>query len=471
MLALFFSFLTVFALVKPSSTAPAEKKSIWSISLARSPAPPPEEGPAATASTFGDPSKLKYEVVGIVCAYLFWIALTAVALLVVGRRFRRRQQSSDQTLGMETIKPTGRITLREIEAGPKSPLSQGQFSPGILSPKSPGKMASIRSWAKGHKGKTSEASFSTMNSRIDERVLEHDKARNMDDMAKLYAAVMAHDEEKSVTQGHSSSGSSPIIDDHTPATPRTPRTPRSPQYPPQMAHPAYVPPMPQYYPESQYEPMPPPPIPESDESSLLDGQTPRKTKNSAMSIISSTTSRLGSSQSNKVRPAPITVRGQPISKPLGSADLRQSTFSNSQASLPSVYSPGPPPPTPGKAPVQVEEIEMHGRPQLTSLASDDSVNKQVKTLPFRQFYQDSLKSAPPTKTTFLDRRVSNMNGPKTGVPKTPYSPYCPTTPMTPITPRRLLNKEEIKKNKKQYALKVVKENDLVQSDNDMWGTD
>jgi len=43
--------------------------------------------------------------------------------------------------------------------------------------------------------------------------------------------------------------------------------------------------------------------------------------------------------------------------------------------------------------------------------------------------------------------------------------------MTPITPRRLLNKDEIKKQKKQNALKVVKENDLVQSDTDMWGTD
>lgn len=118
---------------------------------------------------------------------------------------------------------------------------------------------------------------------------------------------------------------------------------------------------------------------------------------------------------------------------------------------------------------------MHGRPQLTpiGIGSDDSSagNISTKVLPFRQFYQDTMKSAPPTKTTFLDRRVSVMNGPKTGVPRTPYSPYCPSTPMTPVTPRRLLGKEELKKNKKAYALKVVKENEMVQSDNDMWGTD
>jgi len=118
---------------------------------------------------------------------------------------------------------------------------------------------------------------------------------------------------------------------------------------------------------------------------------------------------------------------------------------------------------------------MHGRPQLTStgIGGDgmSTGNTSTKTLPFRHFYQDTMKSAPPTKTTFLDRRASAMNGAKTGVPKTPYSPYCPTTPMTPVTPRRLLGKEELKKNKKAYALKVVKENEMVQSDTDMWGTD
>ncbi|KAK5087131.1 hypothetical protein LTR05_004302 [Lithohypha guttulata] len=469
MLTIASSLFTVFLLVDFSSAAPTEKKSIWTISIFRDPAPSPEEGPPASANALRDPSKLKYEIVGIVCAYLFWLTLTAIGLVIVGARYRRRQQQSDRTLKMESImKPTGRVTLREIEAGPKSPL-------GPLSPKSPGKMMSIKSWARSHRGQPSEVSLSTLNSRIDDRVVEADRARNMDDMAKLYAAVMVHDQERKSNRGHSSSDSSPVLEDNlppTPRTPRTPRSPRSPQYPPQMAHPAYIPPVPEVYPQEYYEPMPHPPIAESDESSLLDNPTQ---KSKAMSITSMT-SRIGSSHSNKKersRPSAITVGGRVISKPLGSADLRQSAWNGSQASLqPSVYSPGPPPPTPGRV-QKVEEIEMHGRAQPTGITSTDTVNtvnSNAKVLPFRQFYGESMKSAPPTKTTFVDRRQSVMNGPKTGVPKTPYSPYCPSTPMTPITPRRLLNKQEIKQNKKQYSLKVVAENDMVKGNEDMWGT-
>lgn len=109
------------------------------------------------------------------------------------------------------------------------------------------------------------------------------------------------------------------------------------------------------------------------------------------------------------------------------------------------------------------------RSQVASTETVNTTNSNAKALPFRQFYGESLKSAPPTKTTFLEKRQT-VRGPMTGVPKTPYSPYCPSTPMTPITPRRLLNKQEIKQNKKQYALKVVAENDMVKDDGDMWGT-
>lgn len=464
----FLSELLVFAAV--SSAAPAPKN-IWAISIFRGPAPSPEEGPPASANALRDPSKLKFEVIGIVCAYLVWALATIAGIVIVGRRLRKKQEKEQRhSHAMELFK-SGRITLREIDAGPKSPL-------GPLSPKSPGKMSSIRSWGKGSKGRTSDISVDTAGSRIDERVVENDRARNMDEMANLYAAVMIHDETRGPSKS-SSADNSPILDEDTPATPRsprTPRTPRSPQYPPEFAHPAYVPPIPQSYAQSypivyqeEAQPTMPQTMSETDEESLLDG-TPRKPKK-PLSLVSAATSRLGSSHSGKSKPAPITVRGQPISKPLGSADLRQSAYNTSQTSLPSVYSPGPPPPTPGRF-AQVEEIEMHGVPQMvTATPNQDSYNASSKALPFRQFYQsDSLKSAPATKTTFLDRRQSAFNGPKTGVPKTPYSPYCPQTPMTPITPRRLLNKEELKRNKKQYALQKVDENSMVKNDDDMWGT-
>ena len=483
------SLLTLLFFVNLSYAAPAtESKNIWVVSIFRGPAPSPEDGPPASANALRDPSKLPYQGIGIACAYLVWLACIGTALLILTRRRKQRQQQPEKTVPMETIRPT-QVTLRDLQAGPKSPLS----------PKSPGKMASIKSWARRDRGK-SEISVSTVNTRVDERVIENDRARNLDDMAKLYAAVMAHDEQQAVHRSQSSTESSPVSEDITPVTPR------SPQCPPNLAHPAYVQPTsptyphqqaysqpqtyPQHYRHESYDAVAPPPaVPlstDNDRESLLENQTsPRKTKPSALSLISNTASRLGSSHSNsnsysKARPSPITIRGHAISKPMGSADLRQSALSPSQSSFQStIYSPGPPPPTPGKAPAPItEEFEMHGRPQLTALASNNASESTIdsasnsKALPFRQFYTGtSLKSAPPTKTTFLDRRTSAMNGPKTGVPKTPYSPYCPTTPMTPVTPRRLLGKDELKKNKKNYALGVVREGEMVQSDTDMWGTD
>lgn len=460
--------ITIFTFVVISLAAPAPApapKSIWGVTIWQKRAPAPEDDLPASANALRDHSKLKYEVVGIICAYLLWALLTSLAIVVVGKRFRRKQQSSRHTLRMQMFKPTGKVTLQEIETGPRSPIDS-------LSPKTPGKMSNFKSWALGqNKTKHSDISFSTSATKVDERVIDEDKNRNIDEMAKLYAAVMAHDEERGSNLAYNSAGSSPVIDDNSPLTPK------SPTCPPEMAHPAYNPPgSPRSYQSHHYEPVSPPPMPvENDEQQLLNGEpTPKKTKNPALSILSSTTARFSPSASTtpKGRPAPITVRGQPVSNPLGSADLRQCAISPSQTSISSsVYSPGPPPPTPGRTPAPIaEEIEMHGRPQLTSLASSSSSTTEYKSLPFRQ-YQDPLKSAPATKTTFLDRRTSALAGPKTGAPKTPYSPYCPTTPMTPITPRRLLNKEEIRKNKKQYALKVVAENDMVQSDNDMWGTD
>ncbi|KAJ9663041.1 hypothetical protein H2198_001033 [Neophaeococcomyces mojaviensis] len=446
MLTFFLAALTLSSLVNLSQAAPATTN-IWAISIFRGPAPSAEKGPPASAHALRDPSKLKYEIIGIVAAAVVWTLVTAVALLLIGRRLRRNSEESNQTLRMEPAKPLGQITVREIDAPLKSPLS----------PKSPGKLAGLKSWARGSRTTNRQSEAASL-STIDTRVVEQDKSKNMDEMAKLYAAVMAHDEHKT----RSSAGSSPITQHDSPITPTSPRSP-------------------QYY-DSSYpipensESMPPPPLPATndDRESLLSNQSPaRKTKTSALSIMSNHT-RLGSSTSNKARPSPITLRGQSISRPMGSADPRQSTFSDSQASLPSVYSPGPPPPTPGQktprtAVTEIEEIEMHGVPQLT-LHPNDSAVSTSRALPFRQFYQEPLRSAPPTKTTFVDRRTGG-NGPKTSVPMTPYSPYCPTTPMTPVTPRRLLTKEDIKKQKKQNALKVVRENDLVQSDTDMWGTE
>lgn len=174
----------------------------------------------------------------------------------------------------------------------------------------------------------------------------------------------------------------------------------------------------------------------------------------------------------KRRPGHISVRGQPISQPLGSATLTDASFYSDEGTMsPRVYNPGPPPPTPGQKSAigSTQEVEKKVPPAPLSLRSAAASNSS-NSLPFRQFYNESMRSAPPTKTTFLDRRESVLGvHPKTGVPQTPYSPYMPFTPMTPITPRTLVTKKEMRKNRKKEGLKVLSEDDMVMSDEDMWG--
>lgn len=395
---------------------------------------------------------------------------------------------------MQPLKPAGGVTVRELEPPLKSP---SKFS--------------MKSWKKGHREKGSEISVSS----IDTRVVETDKMHNMDDLAKLYAAVMAHDEEKSIAS--KSADTSPVM--HAPPTPRTPRSPVMPHdhFPPH-----YRPPVPQYpaqfqpaawpaeqaevaYPTQFYSSEPEPtsqsetrypreyqqqvyhqrslssfveqpeqslPVVDHDEQALLGTRaSPRRNKPAAISV-SSVSSRIGSPLSQKARPSPITVHGRAISKPLGSA-----TLSSAQTSTITLYNPGPPPPTPGRqqdflTTTTSNEPSHDPAPTYTPLLQMPAPRTNTSnSLPFRQYQNtDPLRSAPPTKTTFLDRRVSALNAPRTSVPMTPYSPYQPQTPITPITPRTLLNKQQLKEARKQYNLQSVAENDVVKDEDDMWGT-
>ncbi|KMU85602.1 hypothetical protein CIHG_03643 [Coccidioides immitis H538.4] len=80
-------------------------------------------------------------------------------------------------------------------------------------------------------------------------------------------------------------------------------------------------------------------------------------------------------------------------------------------------------------------------------------------------------SAPPTKTTIVERRDSILGplGPRTGIPRTPYSPYMPFTPITPLTPSRMITRQERKKMERKNGTRVQTEADLVMSDEEMWG--
>ncbi|KIW25335.1 uncharacterized protein PV07_08522 [Cladophialophora immunda] len=473
------SLIFVSVLVVPPSAA--RPHSIWEVNIDEGPAPPPDQGPPLSAGALRDKSKLKYEVIGIVGAYVVWLIITVLLLFLVGKKLRRKVQTSNRSLSMEIIKPAPLADHPKMNVEP--PL------------KSPGKMASLRSWATG-KSHSHKQSLVSVSSTIDEKIIEADKARNKDEMARLYAAVMAHDEEKARSSGQTSPRTpsyplqyttppTPRSPYHLPPTPRSPyyqpnlhingpASPRSPRYPPEfqhLRHPETEVRSPGIQPVAQVLSHPLAPTPADDVSSMrTTSQSSSRKKVSPLSFISG---RSDSADQTRKRPTNISVRGQPISQPIGSATLTDaSIYSEDALSSPRIYNPGPAPPTPGQksAVTVVEEVEKRGPPaplSLRSAAASDSSN----SLPFRQFYNDALKSAPATKTTFVDRRESILGvHAKTGVPQTPYSPYMPYTPMTPVTPRTLMTKKEMKKNRKKEGLKVLTEDDMVLSDEDLWST-
>lgn len=429
--------------------------SVWDICVDEGPAPSPQDGPPLSAHAIRDKSKLKYEVIGIVGAYLAWLVVALFLIFVVGKRLRRGAQTSNRSLSMEMIKSA---TMRQ---------EQSNVSPGPLSP---GKMASLKAWAgsRGHSHKQSDITVSTIN----EKQVEMDRQRNMDEMTRLYAAVMVHDEERSQKtrySGHASPESPRSPQNYSRPTQREPTPPMSPQYPPEFQHLRNAVAQAQTNAYGMSHSMAP--TQPEDPYSTTTSRASTRVKASPLSFISTNKSDSRSRQGH------VSVRDMPISQPIGSADLSNASQYSEEAPLsPRLYNPGPPPPTPGQksAAAQAREIDairpQKHTPAALSLSGQTMHNNSSGSLPFRQMYQESMKSAPATKTTFLDKKEINMGThPQTGVPRTPYSPYTPFTPMTPITPRTLMSRKDMKRQKKEKGLKVLSEDDMVKSDEDTWG--
>ncbi len=422
---------------------------IWHISIWESPAPPPNEGPPLSAHALRNKSKLPYEIAGIVGAYVVWASVTVILILFIGRRLRRKAQTSLRTLNMEIVKPTVNQNALGMGPSPQSPVRQWA-SPATTavnsfkSPKSPGF---------GHTYKTSQVSSV---STFDDRVLEQDKARNMDEMERLYAAVMAHDVKKSPPKQTTGFDHMPLKSPtQAPAELQHLRTESNAVH--ALSHPL--------------APSPTSPVEAHSRPTTTSRGSSKMTK--AVSFLSNSHSRASSANSTKSRPSRISIRGLPISSPMGSPDLAKSaTYTEDQPLSARLYTPGPPPLTPGmkSAAAQAREMERKSTraPAPAPLPLRNTATNSNRSLPLREAYPPP-QSAPATKTTYLEKRDSILHpAPKTGVPQTPYSAYMPFTPMTPITPGRLVTKEEMKRNKKQQGMKVLSEDDMVKSDEDMW---
>ncbi|EGD88539.2 uncharacterized protein TERG_04785 [Trichophyton rubrum CBS 118892] len=179
------------------------------------------------------------------------------------------------------------------------------------------------------------------------------------------------------------------------------------------------------------------------------------------------------------------IRGLHISSPMGSPELNSRDYPDRQPLSPRTYNPGPPPLTPHEqAKLNSPQPSTAPPPSfLTSPPSKESLDSRkfrptppslnintahsTPPLPFRVAY-DSPMSAPSTKTTIVERRTSLLHGPRTGVPRTPYSPYMPFTPITPLTPSHVVTRQERKQRQKRDGPRVLMEEDLVKSDEDMW---
>ena len=453
------------------SVAHARPSSIWDINIDESPAPAPDQGPPLSAHALRDKSKLPYEIAGIGGAYVLCMIIAGV-LILIGRRARRRQFYG----------------IRRRMLSPRSPakmVEQPADSKGSLKSPRSGKFASWINPGSRHKFQPSIHSVST----VDEKIIQQDRVKSEDEMTKLYAAVMVHNQEKEMRS-------------------RVTLQEDSEQRPPELQHLRNGDTVDS---QSSYSVA----TTAADEiRGVPDSRaSTRKTKVSPISIAPYGHDRADSTFSEQSKPSRISIRGQTISSPINFSHPRSprspSSIPEEIPLSPRIYNPGPPPPTPGQASFMAQSINevpehaehesvasilsppptpgwqsaaaqardfereraLRARPPANLPMQNQFANNSAGALPFRQAYPD-LQSAPPMQTTFLDRQAHLYNGPRTGVPSTPYSPYQPQTPVTPITPR-LATKQDLKKSKKGYSKKYgggpLSPDDIVSSDAEVWG--
>ena len=495
-------------LLIPSSVA--VPTSIWHVSIFRGPAPSPEDGPPLSASALRDTSYIPVQAGSIVGAYLLFVIVTGIALLLVGRRLRRAAQASPQTLAMEMLKPGQSNTSHNFGPSPVSPATDNPYGPSPISTvdmksstwPSPEKTKSNAIWPSIGRRQNHQTSMQSSVITFDDGVIEDDRARNQQEMDRLYAAVMEHEEHKSTSRVD-------LV---------------GPQNPPELQH-LRSGPAPQQQP------------PRSDTDSPARTVTVSPQKQHRPSPIA-TQSRLSSRSSLGSFGRKRGVRNLPISPPMGSPELevdRASSYGESAPLSPRVYEPGPPPPTPptgrfGAVSEHVDESRpspRHGRfprfgrstprtaaptasnfpesiarPQPQSQHGESNIqlrdlaNKQKRApaplalqpaalgsssarpplysapLPLRNPNPSNQSDRPPSmiKATVLERKIpEHLRGPRTGVPATPYSPYMPFTPLTPMTPSRLVTKQERKRMEKEAGRRVATVEDMVEEEGDMWG--
>lgn len=178
---------TALVLMSAVSTTTA---SIWDVSIDESPAPPPDKGPPFSANASRNLALLPYQIIGVAGAYIGSVLIVGLFVLTCGRTLRKRAQSMASE-PREMVKPLSRT----FERSPTSPNdSRHWYSPRRLREK--------RSNASSVGSNPSNQASPGMDSVVsfDSNVLEADRLKRLQDMERLYAAVMAQDEQRSMAQ-------------------------------------------------------------------------------------------------------------------------------------------------------------------------------------------------------------------------------------------------------------------------------
>ncbi len=528
-----FLHLVYIFIIQTSLITAATAKNIWHVSIWEAPAPPPGKGPPISASALRDLHYLPAQVASIIGAYVLSVVIIGTAILLVGRPLRRAAQGSPQSLAMEMMrpKPVNPINTELHKAFDPSPISPaksqnlyGQTPESNIDMKSnwpsPNKSARTSGWGsigKGHKKQAPSVQSSVIT--FDESVIEDDKERNQKEMERLYAAVLDHDEKKSMSTVN--------LPNQEPV-----------QNPPELQH----------LRSPHQKSFPPTSMPDPRSDTVIPSRTSTKSprnssKPTPLSFHSRNSSRSSLGSFNKKRG----VRNLTISPPMGSPELmpdHNDAYGESEPLTPRIYdNPGPPPLTPPQQRAMKSREDVMTATRLSprsarfpepsirtprspafpgvqsipetrpvfeiidssrSMPDRDLARKRTPApltlhtqamagsnsqrnhpyqqhnppsnaaLPLRQPHPTEYNSdRPPSmiKATVLERNVPNhhLRTPATGVPQTPYSPYMPFTPLTPMTPSRLVTREERKRKEKEEGRRVATIEDVVEEDPDMWG--
>jgi hypothetical protein len=471
------------------STVSHTNANLWKIDIDNGPAPSPEEGPPFSAHASRDMSLLPYQIIGIVGAYFATVLILITLLFTVGRRLRKQALSGAER-PTELVKQLGRT-----------------FD-------SPQATHSLRGWGGVRKMRSATSSIRSGNSKMrspamesvasfDPYVIQKDRERQEEDLARFYGHVYEFEEARTVGIGQAVTNDVPEIRQPVPPQRRTnlpphlrtntnalqrtdsyPTSPRTPISPAVRA----------IYPPSDY-----PSAPRSPSSTQL--KSPSSNRDARVVSV-------GNAQViNPGVPGKTRSKLRRSLKELQiSGPIKDDNSDGARTPLsPRFYiDPGIPPEPPSAHTIDSQHYpispatmtswregdeydDVHDlaavrplpeaspqRPGATRLSPpprrpNAPVINTDKALPFRQ-YQSHFPTSPRAwnvKTTVLETRA-RMQGPVTGQ-ATPYSAYMPDKLITPVTANFTTRAERLQKQKEERALRgPIAEEDQVKDDQELW---